>query len=385
MHSLFFKLTLTFTIVAVITVGTMALLTSRATTAEFHQYLEHTRHMQEMMGGMMGGMMSGMMLGTAEQNFIQEVNRSLWLAGLVGIGVAVILSLMVTHRLTTPLRHLTTVARRIASGDLSQRVRLRSRDEVGELAFAFDTMAESLERKERDRRQLLADIAHELRTPLTVLQGNLEAMLDGVVPPTPEELASLHQESLLLSRLVTDLRDLSLAEAGQLRLERAPADLKKLLADGMAGIETQASQQQISLRLEVSPDLPSVMIDSDRIRQVLHNLLSNSLRYTPPGGSIEVGAKRLEAAAPETSSASPPQVLVWVSDTGRGISAQDLPHIFDHFYRADKSRQRASGGSGLGLAIVKHFVEAHGGRVWAESQPGKGSTFYFTLPTAEPG
>jgi signal transduction histidine kinase len=127
------------------------------------------------------------------------------------------------------------------------------------------------------------------------------------------------------------------------------------------------------------------MIDSDRIRQVLHNLLSNSLRYTPPGGSIEVGAKRLEAAAPETSSASPPQVLVWVSDTGRGISAQDLPHIFDHFYRADKSRQRASGGSGLGLAIVKHFVEAHGGRVWAESQPGKGSTFYFTLPTAEPG
>lgn len=369
MRSLFPKLTLMFIAVALITVGTVAFLISRATASEFSRYLEHAQHMQGMMGGVVP-----LMMGTAEQSFLQGINSSLWLAAAIGIMVAIILSLALSQRLTAPLRRLTTGARRIAGGDLSQRVEEHSKDEIGELALAFNSMAQSLQQKEQARRQLLADLAHELRTPLTIIQGNLEAMLDGVKSPTPQEIASIHQESLLLSRLVTDLRDLSLAEAGKLKLERSATSLASLVNAEIASLMPQTELQQCSLRAELAPDLPPALIDPDRIRQVLHNLLTNSLRYTLLGGSIRVGARRLEA--PDS------KILVWVSDTGSGIAAEDLPHIFDHFYRADKSRQRASGGSGIGLAIVKQFVEAHGGKVWAESEMGKGSTFYFTLPVA---
>lgn len=375
MRGLSLKLTLAAVAAVLIAVGMVAILVSRATEAEFGQYLSHTGQMQDTMQQMMGrGPFGGWqeMMGTPEQGFLDAVNASLWTATLLAVGAAVLLSLFLSRQITAPMRRLTQAAKQIATGNLAQRVHETSKDEIGELASAFNAMAEALHRNEQARQQLLAGIAHELRSPLAVIQGNLEAMVDGVVEVTPERLASLHQESLLLARLITDLRDLSLAEAGQLELRRTPTDPQPLLEEVVANFASQAQAKGLQLHLELPQNLPQIMADPDRARQVLRNLLANALRYTPAGGSITLTARHNGGG----------QVTFTVADTGSGIAPEDLPHIFNHFYRADPSRQRASGGSGVGLAVVKQLVEAHGGRVWAQSEPGKGSVFSFTLPVA---
>ena len=216
---------------------------------------------------------------------------------------------------------------------------------------------------------MMADIAHELRTPLSVLRGNLEAMEDGLLEPTPQQVAVLHDQSAALSRLVEDLRMLSLASAGHLELHRHPADVSELVRSVLMEIEAASRDRGVALSGDAPASLPHVSLDSDRIRQVLRNLIDNALRHTPPGGRIDVQVK-----------ATAKQLTVSVADTGSGIATQDLPHLFDRFYRADGSRARATGGSGLGLAIVKQLVEAHGGEVSVESEPGTGSVFSFSLP-----
>jgi signal transduction histidine kinase len=233
-------------------------------------------------------------------------------------------------------------------------------------------MAEQLEKKEKSRKQLLADVAHELRNPLSIVQGNLEAWLDGVITPTPEQIASVYDETVLLNRLITDLRELSLAEAGQLKLKLETADLNALINAEITVFQARCQEKQVLLRAEISNNLPAVSIDRDRIRQVLHNLLENALRFTSAQGNVTVQA--------EVSGDS--SVLISVSDTGSGIESADLPYVFDHFYKADKSRQRIHGSAGIGLALVKKYVELHGGKVWVESETGKGSKFSFTLPSA---
>jgi len=337
------------------------------------------------MGGMMDSMMGNAVTGPAERvaeieqnaanDFLGAVNRSLWLAGLGTGVVAALLSLVFAETITGPLKRLRTAAGRIAKGDLSQRVNIRSGDEIGQLATSFNVMAESLAKNEQLRRELTADIAHELRTPLTVIQGSLEAMLDGVAEPNPERLASLHEETMLLSRLITDLRDLSLAEAGQLKLQLSQVDLAELIKKVVTKSEEQARQNGVSLSLDGFQEVPPVQADAQRIEQVLFNLLSNALRHTPASGEIVVS---LRIERPDRASESRAQVAV--RDTGSGIPPEDLPRIFDRFYRVDKSRSRTGGGSGIGLAIVKQLVELHGGKVWAESTPGQGSTFSFSLP-----
>ena len=216
---------------------------------------------------------------------------------------------------------------------------------------------------------MVADIAHELRTPLTVLQGNVEAMQDGLMPPDSAHLASLHQETLLLSRLVDDLRTLSLVEAGQLEFRPKSVNLKALSSQVMGSFAALLSAKHMDADLTGPDNLPEVKVDAERTAQVLRNLISNAIHYTPEGGKIAV---RLTG---DTHG-----VTVSVIDTGIGISPEDLPRVFDRFYRVDRSRTRSSGGSGLGLAIVKQLIEAQQGRVWAESAPGKGSTFLFQLP-----
>ncbi len=260
-------------------------------------------------------------------------------------------------------------ARRVADGDLSQRVKVRGGREIAELGESFNTMAETLSREHDLRQNLMADIAHELRTPLTILQGNTEAMLDGVLETNRESLTSLHQETVLLARLVEDLRTLSLADAGQLRLQPGALDLKEVCQQVVRGFQPQLADRGVHLSLEAPGALPAVRADADRTAQVLRNLLSNAAHYTPDGGSITVSAQ-----------AEPGGVAVTVADTGSGIPAEDLPRVFDRFYRVDRSRARSSGGSGLGLAIVRQLVEAQGGGVRAESVPGQGSTFSFCLP-----
>jgi signal transduction histidine kinase len=222
-------------------------------------------------------------------------------------------------------------------------------------------MAANLAASEEQRRQMVADIAHELRTPLSVMQANLEAMQDGVLPTDAEQLASLHEETLLLSRLVADLRLLSLAEAGQLELELTEADLGELASRAAERLRPAADARGVALAVEIAAGLPRVQVDADRFIQMIGNLVDNALRYTPPGGRIELAVRWSGEAGPTR------RPIVAVTDTGGGIAPADLPHVFDRFYRGDKSRARASGGSGLGLAIVKQLVEAHGGQVWAES------------------
>jgi len=374
------KLSLLFVGIALVSVGVIALWVNNSVQSEFSCYCQKSYAGQAppdstYIGPACGDEFdSGMSLymGTAERAFLDAVRNSLWLAALVAVLVGVALGFLFSWLITGPMRQLTLAARKVAIGDFSQRVPQKTDDEIGEVSAAFNTMAEQLEKKEKSKRQLLADIAHELRNPLSIIQGNLEAWLDGVLTPAPDQIASVYDETVLLSRLITDLRDLSLAEAGQLKLSQSATELGEFIFAEITSVQNRCQEKQVSISAELPTGLPLVFIDRDRIRQVLHNLIDNALRYTPAGGIIKIGA----------TYTTPGWVTVSVADSGGGIVPEDLPCVFDHFYKADRSRHRGHGGAGIGLAMVKQLVELHGGKVWVESQKGKGSTFFFTLPVA---
>ncbi len=377
-RSLSVKLSLLFVGIALVSVGVISLWVNNSVQTEFACYCQGIYQGQAMpdstspvAGAGDQGSLSYCM-GEAEQAFLDAVRNSLWLAALVAILVGVALGFLFSWLITGPMRQLTLAARKVATGDFSYRISQKSDDEIGKVSDAFNTMAKELEKKEESRRQLLADTAHELRNPLSIIQGNLEAWLDGVITPTSEQVASVYDETVLLSRLVTDLRDLSLAEAGQLKLYQNATELGEFVSAEIASVQNRCQEKRISIDAELPAGLPLVFIDRDRIRQVLHNIIDNALRYTKAGGAIKIGASH------ETRD----WVTVYVSDSGSGIAPEDLPHVFDHFYKVDRSRHRGHGGAGIGLAMVKQLVELHGGKVWVESQKGKGSTFFFTLPVA---
>jgi signal transduction histidine kinase len=267
------------------------------------------------------------------------------------------------------MRELSQAAGRLGKGDFSQRVAVDDPGELGELAESFNAMAGDLERNERLRRNMVADVAHELRTPLSNLKGYLEAIHDGVIEPDAKVIESLSEESATLSRLIDELQELSLAEAGELKLIFQDEDISRIIQETTIAAKAKANAKEIKLSWKVTDGLPLVQIDSYRIRQVLNNLLQNAIAHTGKGGNIDVtGEQRAD------------EIVISVTDNGEGISAEDLPNIFERFYRVDKSRTRSTGGSGLGLTIAKRFVEAHGGEISVKSQQGKGSTFTFTLP-----
>jgi signal transduction histidine kinase len=308
---------------------------------------------------------------TPAGDFLGAVNHSVLWAELAAGGVALVLGSVLFFQIVRPLRSLSAAAQGIAQGDLSRRVHVGAQDEVGQVALTFNQMAESLQRYAAERQNMVADIAHELRTPLSVIQSNLEAMLDGVLPASAEELTSLHQETLRLNWLISDLRTLSLAEAGQLRLEKQTVTPRALVRQASERLRLRAEEKNISLETEVADALPEIPADPERLTQVITNLVNNALRYTPAGGRVSV------AARPASNG-----VELSVSDTGPGIPPEELPHVFDRFWRAEKSRNRATGGSGLGLAIVKQLVEAHGGQVQVTSQVGAGTQFRIHLPSS---
>ena len=385
MRSVQGKLLFAFLAVALVAVVVLGLLVGSATSGAFGNYLTGrqtgdldpmSRMMDEMMGPGEGRAMLEQMLGPAEQAYLAAIRSALWLAGCFAALVAVALGLVLARQIAAPVRALTVAARRLADGDLQQRVPVRSKDEVGELATAFNALATALAHQETLRRQMAADIAHELRTPLAIIQANLEALLDGVRPLSTTAVADIHQETQLLGRLVADLRDLSLAEAGQLPLRREPTDLHALARASNERFASRAAAQDVRLTVAAADGLPLADVDPDRIAQVLGNLLDNALRHTPPGGSVSVRFER----GPQ-----PDSVQVTVRDTGAGIRPEHLGNVFERFYRADHARSRAVGGSGIGLAVVKQIVEAHGGRVWVESPPGEGASFRLVLPAAETG
>jgi predicted ribosomally synthesized peptide with SipW-like signal peptide len=309
---------------------------------------------------------------TNQLGFLNSVNRSLVLAVLVAGSAAVLLTLLLSRRILGPVEALTAAARKMEKGDLHQRVSVESKDEIGELAHAFNAMADGLARQEQLRRNMVTDVAHELRTPLSNIRGYLEAIKDGVATADQSTIESLHEEAMLLSRLVEDLQELELAEAGQLRLVRQPVSPAEIIERAVSAAQPILQDKGLTLRVDVPASLPMIHADPDRIGQVLRNLLSNAITHTPQGGEISVVARLTYG-----------HVEVSVQDTGRGIPSKHLPHIFERFFRADRSRARATGGAGLGLAIVKQLVELHGGRVWAKSIQGKGSTFAFTLPVKQ--
>jgi two-component system OmpR family sensor kinase/two-component system sensor histidine kinase BaeS len=308
-------------------------------------------------------------LDESQAQFLARVRTSLWAAALAALAAALIIGVLLFRSITAPLRHLTTASRAIAAGDLSARAPVQGQDEVAQLADAFNTMAESLSRAQEARQNQTADVAHELRTPLTVLQGTLEAMVDGVFPTDQENLLVALGQVQTLTRLVEDLRVLALADAGQLHLRTATLDLGPFVREIVEAHRPQAQERAINLALEASPNLPQILIDRDRVAQVLGNLLNNALRYVPEGGHVVVRVREQEQ-----------EVAVSVADDGPGVRPEDLPRLFERFWRGDPARRRATGGSGLGLAIARHIVGAHGGRIWAESTAGGGLTVTFTIP-----
>lgn len=286
------------------------------------------------------------------------------------VAVAVlVLTLRSVRRAIDPVGEVIDAAQRVADGDYATRVQVRGPREVRGLMRAFNEMTTRLQTNDTQRRHLLADVSHELRTPLTVIQGNLEGMLDGVYPMDPAHLEPVLDETRHLARMIEDLRTLALAESGGLHLQRESTDLAILITETVASFRTQAESNGIMLVADTAATLPNVDVDPARIRQVLENLVANALRYTPRGGEVRVSSE----------SDNGKNVLVAVKDTGRGISPEELPHVFERFYKARDSR-----GTGLGLAIAKSLVQAHGGEIYAESKGGEGTRIWFALPVSRP-
>lgn len=320
--------------------------------------------------------------GFTTTSFLANVDLILLITG-VGLALIVIaFSLFMARRLTRPLVSLTNAAESMKAGNYAQRVEEpTSMDELGMLALTFNSMADKIAadvheliEQEQLRRDMIANIAHDLVTPLTAIQGYSEAIADDVIsaPEERQETAQLiGREVQRLRRLVSDMQNMTSLEAGRVHLEMAPLNIHDLVTETLAVIAPECEQAEIKLHNAIDPALPPALADSDRVTQVLLNLLDNARRHTPVGGQITLGAR-----------AEGTHLIVWVSDTGVGINQQDLPYIFERFYRVDRSRAATGGGSGLGLAIIKAIIVAHGGSVWAQSSPGKGTSIFFTLPLA---
>lgn len=302
----------------------------------------------------------------------QQISSYLLWGTLLAILLAVLFTFFLSRRISAPVKALSVAARRLGQGDLTQRLHIKEKGEMGELAQAFNSMATDIGQAKELQRNMIADVAHELRTPLSNIKGYLEAISDGVVQPDSATISSLAEEATHLSRLVDDLQELSLSEAGELKLTKQKEDIVALIKRIVATKQTQAADKSIILTTAMPDELPLVEIDRQRISQVLRNLLENAIAHTASNGSIKVAAEK-----------DGQWLRISVIDNGEGIPEKDLPFIFERFYRVDKSRTRATGGSGLGLTIARRFVEAHGGKIEVQSQSGVGSQFTFTLPIAE--
>lgn len=312
--------------------------------------------------------------GLFERRFLSSVNRSAVVGGILAGLVAITFAILYSNRIVGPVKSLTRAARNMEKGNLGTQVDVNTGGEIKELAQAFNSMSRKLEEQEEIRQNLVSDVAHELRTPLANVRGYLEAIEEGLVKPDEDTLRSLFQESELLTRLVNDLQDLSLADAGKLELNRQIISLEDVVdhvIDSFA--KSRASEKEIGLQMKVLSS-PLVSADPQRIDQVVRNLVENALKHTPRKGTVKVLIKTEDD-----------NVKVSVEDSGAGIPMVDRTRVFERFYRVDKSRTRKTGGSGLGLTIAKQIVEAHGGEIGLEGKVGKGSTFWFTIPIAEEG
>ena len=309
---------------------------------------------------------------SATLGFLQSLWWQFLLAGTIAAVIALGISRWLARGMTQPLRDMAAAARRMETGDYTVRVHTTSRDEVGQLATAFNRMSQELENLETSRRDLVANVSHELKTPITAIRAHLENLLDGVEQPNPETLQVMLAQSERLGRLVEQLLDLSKLESGEVPLRREGVPLGPVVREVISEIDVARADRDVAVQSDVPDDLPTVDADRERLHQVLFNLVDNAIRFTPAGGQVRIEAHRHDGS-----------VEVSVADTGVGIPAEALPRLFERFYRVDSARARGDGGTGIGLAIARSVVEAHGGTISAESEPGHGSTFTFDLPVAE--
>ncbi len=335
----------------------------------------YEKHIGKLMAndGLQQGGQSGNRGSTLYENFKAAVNESLLFSSIAALVIAGISSVLISRQITKPLRSITRASQEIAKGNYSQRVQLNTdnSDELTQLGHSFNRMAEQLEQTENIRCRLIGDISHELRTPLTAIKGSMEGLIDSVLTSDETTYKHIYREADRLQRLVEDLQELSRVEGGAFRLNKKKINVDELLHDALAPLLNTFNKKGVQVSIHSEKNLPSVMADHDRILQVLQNLLGNALQFTTENGTIEINAKKMDTF-----------VQISVKDDGAGIKAEYLPHIFKRFYRADRSRSRQNGGgSGIGLTIAQSLVEAHGGKIWADSKgKGHGSTFTFTLP-----
>jgi two-component system sensor histidine kinase BaeS len=299
---------------------------------------------------------------------MRSLDRSFFRTFLGATFFGVLMAIAIARWISVPVERLTAAARRMESGDLAVRVEPAGGAELAELARGFNAMAAALDRNEEQRKRMVSDVAHELRAPLTNIRCELESMQDGLTAPTPERIASLHDETMHLAHLVDDLQDLALAEAGRLELDARPVSVSSLARRAAAGMERQARERGVTIQCSGDNEIV-VLADARRTVQILTNLLTNAVAHIEKPGDIRIIWERSEN-----------EVIIRVIDSGIGIPSDELPRIFERFYRVDVSRSRSTGGAGLGLSIVRQLVAAQRGRVWAESAVGAGSTFSFTLP-----
>ena len=355
--------------------GTIQMVAGNSTFSSFY-VCEPLNYNSQLIGAML------LTTPAIAQDFSQQANLAIFIAGLIVAVLVVIFSFLFARSLTRPLESLTLAAEQMKQGKYTQRVdEPKTQDELGRLASTFNDMANTIEadvselrQQEQARRDLTANIAHDLATPLTAIQGFSEALADDVIKDAEErqEIAQrIGREVQRLRRMVKDLQQMSSLESGHAPLDLAPLDMHDLAEETLNVIRPECEQMNITLLNEIASGMPLVLADSDRVTQVLLNLLDNARRHTPKNGNISIRAYSKEN-----------MLYTQVHDTGIGIDPNDLPHIFERFYRADRSRATTTGGSGLGLSIVKAIITAHGGKIWAESSPGQGATITFTLPLA---
>jgi histidine kinase len=361
-----------FSYLVIIVVGVIVLVAA----SQFILPTAFDRHMTGMIEiGMMNGMMGGMnLMSQLYVDFRAGFNEALMVAALAATLAAMALSYFFSRRVIAPVQAMSQAARRIADGRYDERVQVNGEDELAQLAMRFNEMAEKLDHVEAMRRRLIGDVSHELRTPLTAIKGSMEGLMDGVLPAGDETYQQIYLEADRLNRLVDDLQELSRVEARAYPLDIRPLDVPSLMKTVTKRLGPQAQAKRISLDLDLPPDLPLLLADEDRVIQILTNLSNNALQYTPEGERVTISAKQMNS-----------EVQISVRDTGIGIPPEHLSHIFDRFYRVDKSRSRqAGGGSGIGLTIARALVEAQDGRIWVESAgAGQGSAFTFAFRIAE--
>jgi len=367
MTSLLTRVMVTFFLTTVTVVVGLIVVVNYQVSENFNSYLS----MSNMHGMMMNHGNMAAMMGIPEERFMMSLKHSLLLAAggmlLIGAGVSYYLA----RSIATPVIDLNRAVNAVASGDLDTAVIVERQDEVGQLAMAFNAMTAKLKSNTILRQRFLAGVAHELRTPLTILKANLEGIADGVITPGMEQMNSLTEEVDRMTKMVGELRDLSLLEAGQLQPDFALLDLTELIRQVVGKSKPFASEKNINLDIKIDDKLPGFWADGDMVNQTVYNLVLNAIKYTPQAGQIIIGA-----------TAENGMIRISIADTGIGIAVEDLEHVFDYFYRVDAARAKVSGGTGLGLALVKQMVLAHDGTIKAESKLDQGSIFTVLLPIA---